>query len=49
MTLHIPHLRHDHRVDWWGATALMVGLVPLLIVAEQGREWGWTVRRRFWG
>jgi len=41
MTLHIPHLRHDHRVDWWGATALMVGLVPLLIVAEQGREWGW--------
>jgi EmrB/QacA subfamily drug resistance transporter len=41
VTLHIPHLRHDHRVDWWGATALMVGLVPLLIVAEQGREWGW--------
>ncbi|ACV77177.1 MDR family MFS transporter [Nakamurella multipartita] len=41
ITLHIPHMRHDHRVDWWGATALMVGLVPLLIVAEQGREWGW--------
>src|SRR5664279_5193908 len=40
--LHIPHTRHDHRIDWWGATALIVGLVPLLIVAEQGREWGWT-------
>jgi len=40
--LHIPHIRHDHRIDWWGATALIVGLVPLLIVAEQGREWGWT-------
>ncbi len=39
--LHIPHLRTDHRIDWWGAAALVVGLVPLLIVAEQGREWGW--------
>ncbi|WP_406235624.1 MDR family MFS transporter [Nocardia sp. NBC_01009] len=29
------------RVDWWGAFVLAVGLVPLLIVAEQGREWGW--------
>ncbi len=42
VTLHMPHLRHDHRIDWWGAAALMLGLVPLLIVAEQGREWGWT-------
>lgn len=39
--LHLPHLRHDHRIDWWGAAALIIGLVPLLIVAEQGREWGW--------
>jgi EmrB/QacA subfamily drug resistance transporter len=30
------------RVDWWGAAALFVGLVPLLTVAEQGRDWGWT-------
>ncbi len=42
VTLHMPHIRHDHRIDWWGATALMVGLVPILVVAEQGREWGWT-------
>jgi EmrB/QacA subfamily drug resistance transporter len=41
-TLHLPHMRHDHRIDWWGAAALMIGLVPLLVVAEQGREWGWT-------
>ena len=41
-TLHIPHIRHDHRIDWWGAATLMIGLVPILIVAEQGREWGWT-------
>ena len=41
-TLHLRHRRLDHRIDWWGAVFLTVGLVPLLIVAEQGREWGWT-------
>ncbi len=40
-TLHLKHTRLDHRVDYWGAAALIVTLVPLLIVAEQGREWGW--------
>ncbi|MGN6125239.1 MAG: MDR family MFS transporter, partial [Humibacter sp.] len=43
MFLHIP--RHDHhsvRIDWWGATAVIVALVPLLLVAEQGQTWGWT-------
>jgi EmrB/QacA subfamily drug resistance transporter len=40
-TLHLRHTRLDHRIDWWGAAALSVGLVPLLLVAEQGREWGW--------
>jgi len=42
ITLHIPHIRTDHRIDWWGAAALILGIVPLLIVAEQGRIWGWT-------
>jgi EmrB/QacA subfamily drug resistance transporter len=41
-TLHLPHTRRDHRIDYPGALALIVGLVPLLIIAEQGREWGWT-------
>ena len=41
-TLHLHHHRLDHRIDWWGAVALTVAVVPLLIVAEQGREWGWT-------
>ncbi|MCO5308393.1 MAG: DHA2 family efflux MFS transporter permease subunit [Austwickia sp.] len=40
--LHTPHTRVDHRVDYWGAVTLVVALVPLLVVAEQGREWGWT-------
>ena len=40
-TLHLQHVRHDHRIDWWGAASLIVALVPLLTVAEQGRSWGW--------
>ncbi|WP_191966666.1 MDR family MFS transporter [Microbacterium testaceum] len=40
--LHIPKQpRHSVRIDWWGATTVIVALVPLLLVAEQGREWGW--------
>ena len=44
-TLHLHHLRRDHRIDVWGATALIVALVPLLTVAEQGRSWGWDSGR----
>ena len=43
--LHIPHERRDHRIDWPGAVALIIGLVPLLTVAEQGRTWGWASGR----
>jgi EmrB/QacA subfamily drug resistance transporter len=39
--LHLPHTRRDHRIDWPGALALIVGLVPLLVAAEQGQSWGW--------
>jgi EmrB/QacA subfamily drug resistance transporter len=39
--LNVPHRKVEHRIDYWGAGALALGLVPLLIVAEQGREWGW--------
>lgn len=39
--LNVPHNKVNHRVDYWGASALAVALVPLLIIAEQGREWGW--------
>ncbi|AGL14912.1 MDR family MFS transporter [Actinoplanes sp. N902-109] len=39
--LHLPHRRTDHRIDWPGALTLIIGLVPLLTVAEQGRDWGW--------
>jgi EmrB/QacA subfamily drug resistance transporter len=40
--LHLPHTRREHRIDVPGALALLVCLVPLLVVAEQGRTWGWT-------
>lgn len=40
--LHLPRFtQHRTRVDWWGATAVVVALAPLLLVAEQGRTWGW--------
>jgi EmrB/QacA subfamily drug resistance transporter len=41
MTLNIPHISRPHRVDVSGALALIVCLVPLLVIAEQGRDWGW--------
>ncbi|MEV0336719.1 MDR family MFS transporter [Nocardia sp. NPDC050717] len=40
--LKLPRNPHaTHRIDFLGAVILAIGLVPLLIVAEQGREWGW--------
>ena len=39
--LHIPHHPVKHRIDWLGAVTIVVAVVPLLLVAEQGREWGW--------
>ncbi|MGW8377958.1 MFS transporter [Streptomyces sp. ODS28] len=43
--LNIPHTRREHRIDWWGAVTIAIGVVPLLLVAEQGREWGWDSTR----
>jgi len=39
--LHIPHTKRAVRIDWWGVAAVILTVVPLLLVAEQGREWGW--------
>ena len=44
-SLHLPVTRREHRIDWPGALALIVGLVPLLVIAEQGRAWGWASGR----
>ncbi|MCW0213768.1 MAG: MFS transporter, partial [Pseudonocardia sp.] len=45
--LNVPHTPRKARIDWPGAVALAICLVPLLIVAEQGREWGWDSGRAF--
>ena len=39
--LNIPHLRTEHKVDYLGAVTLVLGVTSLLLVAEQGRTWGW--------
>ena len=42
--LHLPKFQRTAkpRIDWWGATSVIVALVPLLLIAEQGRDWGWA-------
>jgi len=39
--LNVPHRPRKSRVDWFGGIALAIAVVPLLLVAEQGRDWGW--------
>ena len=39
--LHVPHTPVKHRIDWLGALTIVVGVVPMLLVAENGRDWGW--------
>ncbi|MFT2818088.1 MDR family MFS transporter [Leifsonia sp. A12D58] len=45
--LHIPRFKREVRIDWWGAATVIVATVPLLLVAEQGRNWGWTSTAAF--
>ena len=40
--LHVPHFPRPQKIDWWGAVTVIMGVVPLLIIAEQGRDWGWS-------
>ncbi|MFY4718341.1 MFS transporter [Streptomyces sp. LaBMicrA B280] len=45
--LNLPHTRREHRIDWWGALTIAIGVVPLLLVAEQGQTWGWTSTKSY--
>jgi EmrB/QacA subfamily drug resistance transporter len=40
--LHLPAQHVKQKIDYWGAAAITLAIVPLLLVAEQGRSWGWT-------
>ena len=39
--LQFDNERHRQSLDLRGAALLVICLVPLLLVAEQGRDWGW--------
>jgi EmrB/QacA subfamily drug resistance transporter len=41
-TLHLPHRPAQHRIDFLGAALMSAAVVPLLLVAEKGRDWGWS-------
>jgi EmrB/QacA subfamily drug resistance transporter len=40
--LTLPQRRSEHRIDYLGAALLTAGVIPFLLLAEKGREWGWT-------
>jgi EmrB/QacA subfamily drug resistance transporter len=40
--LHVPHTPRKSKIDWMGSMAIVIAVVPFLLVAEQGRDWGWT-------
>ena len=42
MYLHLPAKHVKQKIDYWGAAAITLAIVPLLLVAEQGRTWGWS-------
>ncbi|MFM6975035.1 MAG: MDR family MFS transporter [Agromyces sp.] len=48
--LHLPKFHADHkvRIDWFGAAFVIMALVPLLLVAENGRDWGWDSANAIW-
>lgn len=39
--LHVPHIAKNHKIDWWGAVTIVIAVVPILLVAENGTDWGW--------
>jgi EmrB/QacA subfamily drug resistance transporter len=41
-TLDLPKRVNEHRIDFLGAGLLTAAVVPLLLVAEKGRDWGWS-------
>jgi EmrB/QacA subfamily drug resistance transporter len=41
--LHLPKrsVNRAVRIDWLGAVTVIVAVAPLLLIAEEGRDWGW--------
>ncbi|MCW2778145.1 MAG: transporter [Frankiales bacterium] len=40
--LHLPARRSSHKIDFVGAALLTAAVVPVLLLAEKGREYGWS-------
>lgn len=40
--LRLPLRAGRVRIDWWGTVLVVLVVVPLILVAEQGARWGWT-------
>lgn len=47
MFLHLPAKHMKQKIDYWGAAAITLAIVPLLLVAEQGRSWGFVSLNSF--
>lgn len=45
--LHLPAKHVKQKIDYFGAAAITLAIVPLLLVAEQGRSWGWASMNSF--
>ena len=39
--LTMPRKRTEHRIDYFGAALLSSSVIPVLLLAEKGRDWGW--------
>ncbi|MFI0262479.1 MDR family MFS transporter [Streptomyces sp. NPDC017056] len=40
--LDLEHHRQKARIDVWGGVTITIGLVPLLVLFDHGRDWGWS-------
>ncbi|MET3174386.1 UNVERIFIED_ORG: EmrB/QacA subfamily drug resistance transporter [Arthrobacter sp. UYCu721] len=47
MFLHLPAKHVKQKIDYFGAAAVTLAIVPLLLVAEQGRSWGFMSLNSF--
>lgn len=46
LRLHLPKRRTEHRIDWWGAALLAIGITALVLITTWGgNEYAWGSRQ----